>query len=64
MSMTRIRRCDVKGCEAELEEEVWGQGHDGWGQLLGIVLDGVSDPNLCPEHLKQVADFVDSLGVE
>lgn len=55
----RIIKCDI--CGLEMEEPVAGAGWPGWGGLNGIAMDGVSNPNLCPEHLAATADFVDGL---
>jgi len=42
-------------------EQGHGKGAEGWGQLVGIKLDGVDNPTLCPNHLTQAADFLDEL---
>lgn len=62
MSERRMITCDVEGCHMAHTEVEWGDGHLGWGQLHGISLNGVDNPHLCPVHLGQVANFVDSLG--
>ena len=62
MPIVRIAICDV--CRLRLEETAMGDGFKGWGQLSGIVLDGVENPMLCPEHLAPVANKLDSLRKE
>lgn len=57
----RTITCDVKDCKNRHTEKAWGEGHPGWGSLKGIVLDGQTDPHLCPQHLHRAADFIDSL---
>ncbi len=56
----RTIKCDV--CGTEFTEPKDNDGFAGWGAIMGIALNGVANPNLCPEHLAAVADFVDSLG--
>lgn len=34
-----------------------GKGAPGWGRLRGMLLDG-DEPYICPEHLKEVAEFI------
>jgi hypothetical protein len=41
-------------------EDAPNAGWEGWGQLQGIVLDGVPNPHLCPDCLGSVADYVDA----
>ena len=57
--MLRTLVCGV--CGKRGEEPAPGEGHAGWGQLLGVILDGDDNPYLCPEHLAAVADRVDAL---
>jgi hypothetical protein len=57
--MRRIIVCDV--CNKMVTEDNEGEGFPGWGALQGIKLEGVANPNLCPEHLKIVADLVAKL---
>ena len=38
-----------------------GDGAPGWGQLSGIIFNGTTNPTLCPEHLKRIADFMDEI---
>lgn len=58
----RTVQCDIPGCDKNLEEDQFGTGFPGWGQLSGIALNGIPNPMLCPEHLHKVADAVDALG--
>lgn len=58
---SRTVTCDIKGCSATMQEKEFGLGFPSWGQLMGIVLNGVPNPMLCPGHLHRVADYVDSL---
>ena len=59
----RLVACDIPGCSARHEETTPGEGYPGWGQLHGIVLNGTSNPLLCPKHLAKVADYIDNLKV-
>ena len=57
--ITRTIRCDV--CGTEYREEAEGAGFPGWGQLAGVMMEGVANPSLCPKCLGDVADFTDRL---
>lgn len=61
-----IKRTVVCGiCTEQYTEEKEGDGFPGWGQISGIILNGDTNPYLCPKHLKNVANFADELvGVE
>ncbi len=59
MAEKRTIFCDI--CGASSTEEKHGDGWPGWMGLKGVALDGVENPDLCPEHTKQVMDFVDNL---
>jgi hypothetical protein len=58
MSVRREIECNVCG-ERTMEHEP-NDGWQGWGQLRGVVLDGVADPHLCPECLKVTAVAADA----
>lgn len=63
--ITRTVKCDILGCTSTATEKNHGEGWKGWGQLLGIVLNGVQNPYLCPDHLPSVAEAADKLrGIE
>jgi hypothetical protein len=55
----RVVNCDV--CGKIFTEEKHGEGFPGWGQFMGISLDGIDNPYLCPEHLAKVATFIDEM---
>ena len=59
MTILKTIMCDV--CSATATEKTPGDGWSGWGELKGIILDGASNPSLCPACLKEVANFTDSL---
>jgi len=59
MPILKIFICDI--CKEKFVEQGHGKGAEGWGQLVGIKLDGVDNPTLCPNHLTQAADFLDEL---
>lgn len=59
MSILKTIVCDI--CKEVMVEPTPDAGWEGWGQLSGISLNGIDNPSLCPNHLAQVADFVDSL---
>lgn len=59
MPLLQTIRCDVCGKQETGTEA--GQGFKGWGALHGIVLDGVPNPTLCPDHLHAAADFIDAM---
>ena len=61
MSTIRIFTCDIPGCDYVQREEVPGKGPRDFGQFVGIILNGIPDPHLCPGHRAAVADFVDNL---
>lgn len=62
MAEKRILTCDIPGCGFEQSEPNYGDGWAGWSTLQGISLNCVDNPFLCPDHTKQIADFIDSLG--
>ncbi len=53
--------CDIPGCLCEEREKAFGDGAVGWGQILGVALNSVDNPTLCPKHLKDVMNFVDMI---
>lgn len=55
----RMIECDI--CEESSTERSEGEGWPGWGQFMGINLDGVNNPNFCPNCLAVVAEFIDRL---
>lgn len=59
MPKLQVFECDI--CEKSEIENSYGDGVPGWGQLFGIKLDGMENPILCPDHLKDMADFMDGL---
>lgn len=59
----RLITCDIVGCNARHEEKTPGEGFPMWGQIHGIVLNGVPNPQLCPTHLSKLAEIADQLGV-
>ena len=61
MSIQRSFTCDIKGCSHVQIEVVHGQGPRDFGQFVGITLNGINDPMLCPAHRAAVANFVDKL---
>jgi len=59
MAIVRTIRCAV--CGASHTEEKEGDGFPGWGELRGVALDGEANPTLCPHHLSEATDFIDSM---
>ena len=59
MPMLRTFKCDL--CDKTETEAEYGEGVNNWGQFNGIILDGVSNPMMCPSHVKQVADVIDKI---
>ena len=59
MSVRRTVCCDI--CDAMYTEKNANDGFPNWGQLMGIKLNDVDNPYLCPDHLTKVADFIDDL---
>jgi rubredoxin len=55
----RSIECDV--CGWVLNEAKDGAGWPGWGQINGVNLNGVDNPNLCGMCLSRVMDFVDNM---
>ncbi len=62
MSMLLHITCDV--CKKKEQEKYEGAGFSDWGRLMGITLNDVANPNLCPEHLSVTAAFVDRLVID
>lgn len=54
-----IIECDI--CGKQQPEAAPGEGYPGWGAVHGAALDGVPNPNLCPEHLGAVMTLVDRM---
>lgn len=52
-------KCDV--CGKEARETKFGEGFKGWGGLNGITLNEIQNPCLCPEHLREAANYIDTL---
>ena len=59
MSILRTIKCDV--CGKEQTEKTPNQGWSGWGALQGVKMDEIDNPNLCPEDLAKIADFIDEV---
>jgi len=60
MSQLRTIRCDV--CNLTETEKSPGAGFPGWGALQGIQFDSdIINPELCPAHLAEVAEFTHQL---
>lgn len=58
MSILRTVYCDVPGCLSQAIELAPNTGWTGWGQLLGVKIDNVENPVLCPKCLGQAAEFI------
>lgn len=56
MSQKRIICCEV--CGLEYQETAPGAGFPGWGALHGVSFNGVQNPELCPAHLAEAAEFL------
>ena len=56
--LLRTIQCTV--CKNRYTEKQQDEGFPGWGQLMGISLNGDSNPYLCPVHLARVANFLDA----
>ena len=55
-----IERTIVCGvCGKRETEQAPEAGWPGWGALQGIVLNGVPNPHLCPEHLIVAVKAID-----
>ena len=59
MGITRTIDCDA--CHVKAEEPAPNIGWNGWGALQGVELNGVQNPNLCPDCLAKVAEFIDGM---
>lgn len=57
MAITRTIECDK--CHKTQTEPVPNVGWQGWGAIHGVELNGVANPNLCPECLAPVMEFID-----
>jgi len=60
MSVLRTIACDWPGCDCQLTEKVYGDGHPGWAMVQGVTLNGVDNPSFCPGHKSQIMNFIDS----
>lgn len=59
---TSTIRCDIPTCLDGLTEKGEGDGFQDWGAVHGIAgAQGQTPIYLCPMHLKQVAEFMDTL---
>lgn len=59
MAIIRTIKCDI--CQAEQTEPAAGAGWVGWGDLHGIVLNGIANPSLCPTCLGVAAMALDAI---
>ena len=59
MSILRTIKCDI--CGKTQTEENPNEGWAGWGSLQGVKFDGIDNPNLCPEHLEDIADYANEV---
>jgi len=57
VAIRQVISCCV--CGKEEKEKSMGDGFVGWGTLQGIALNGEPNPNMCPEHLEQLATALD-----
>lgn len=63
MSILKTIQCDV--CRKEKKEKKFNEGFQGWGGLVGV--KGANDEtelHLCPEHLKDVLGYTQTIGDE
>lgn len=51
-------------CRSKFTERAENEGWPGWGQLMGIVLNGDANPYLCSDCLYAAAEFVDQRAEE
>ena len=49
--------CDYEGCKNDSTERFYGEGHQGWGKLLGILWND-QEIYLCPEHLDYISKVI------
>lgn len=56
----RTIKCDKKKCIESFTEEFPNQGFPGWGHIAGLHDDktGNETAYLCPEHLQEIAKFL------
>ena len=59
MPILRTIRCSL--CPTTFTEPEPNAGWQDWGQVSGIVLDGEANPCLCPDHLAQVANYINEV---
>lgn len=57
MAIVRTIECCI--CGERYTEKNAGEGFPGWGAIQGIILNGEANPDLCPDHLTKVANFID-----
>lgn len=59
MSILKTIECDVCGDhQTELKPNA---GWPGWGEIRGVALNNVANPNLCPVCLERVMEHLDQL---
>jgi len=61
MTILRTITCDI--CGKTETEKTTNSGWMGWGAVQGINFNGEPTPNVCPEHIAQIADFMDKLRI-
>ena len=53
----QIIECDI--CKLKIVEEKAGDGFVSWGAVHGVSLDGVENPNFCPDCLSEICNHID-----
>lgn len=51
-------QCSKLDCQNSHTEEVFNQGHIGWGDITGIIDEHGEKPHLCPECMAKIKEFL------
>ena len=50
--------CSKIGCKESHREQKFNEGHQGWGDINGIVDAGGESPHLCPKCMAKIKEFL------
>jgi hypothetical protein len=67
MSVLRTIQCDMPKCSNAYQEKASNEGFPGWGSINGVMLNGITNPNCCPDCKDKIMTYIDEVlnnGVE
>ena len=56
-----IRSIKCDSCGLIRQESGQGGGFSGWGQINGVALNGIDNPEFCPECLGRIMEYIDGM---